>query len=222
MEEKGIFKDFQSEIPKINGSTTINHEIRAKLGITADEYCFMMYLEDRKRKDREFDLSHCFSVIGYSPDTLKLLFNSLVKHELLGLFRPGEVPIITEKWEILTDVDAEFNMFWYEPLPDGKRKAAWKGSKPQAKKLFEDLRKKCSLDYILRQRNHYFHYLRLTKKYRSFDQARMMATVWLNLKNERWKEDWKLYCEDLEETYNPRKPIAEAVTMDKVQKAFEK
>lgn len=219
--EKGIFNDFISDQPKITGSTTINHAVRVKLGITADEYCFMMYLEERKNKSREFDLSHCFSIIGYNANMAKLMYHGLVQHGFLGLFKPGEVPKLTERWGQAFNVDFEFNQFWTVNLPDGKKRTAWPGSKEATRKLFDKVRKQYSLEYILRQRDHYFKFLILTKKYRNFDRMKMGGPVWLG-PDKHYETDWKSEWEELEEKYNPKKPMAEAVTIESVKKAYNK
>lgn len=218
---KGIFDDFKSAPLKVVGSSTINHAVRVRLAITADEYCFMLYLETRKRYQKQFDLGHCYMTIGYSEDICKVLYDSLVNHGFLGPFTPGMIPVLTKRWEEAFNVDFEFEKFWFETLADGKKRAAWPGSKEKAKKLFENARKEVSLEYLIKQRDHYFIMLAMIKKYRNFDRARMIATRWLGPDKE-FNNDWKGEVEKLNEQYKPHKPLAEAVTMDTVKDAFNK
>jgi len=222
MEKKGIFKDFKSEPVKVTGSTTVSHQLRTTLGLTADEYCFMEYMSILKSKLMLFDMSALERSIGYNPNEQAYLFNNLLKSGFLLPFQPGDIPAISKKWEVTDDPQREFDQLWYGLDEKGKRHAAWPGSKKDAFTKFKAIRKKYSLEHLLECRREYFTFLNLTAKHEGFNRTKMGLPVWLNPVNERFNEPWKDLSQQILDKFEPKKAPVEPITMKQMKEAYDK
>lgn len=185
-----ILKDFQSGMPNVHGRTTINHEARVKLMLNCSEYVFMEWLHRETQKGKDPDTLECYVNTGFNEEQQQMLMKTLISK---GMIMPSDdkTPTITTRWEsAFANLDAEFEKFFW--VKDGK--VCWTGSKPKAKTLYINLRKKVSRELILKQRNTYFKYLECEEKL-GFRRQKMMATVFLG-PQERWDEDWETQLQE--------------------------
>jgi hypothetical protein len=218
-----ILKDFKSEMPKVHGRTTINHEARMQLMINCSEYVFMDWLHRAfQNKMKEPDVIDCYVKTGFTSDQQQRLMKSLIQK---GFLSPtdNDSPTMTQKWNsAFADLDKEFDeFFWVKNF-----KVCWTGSKPIAKKLYVQLRRNVSREFLMHQRNTYFAYLECEAKL-GFARQKMMATVFLG-KAERYNEDWESQLQEcrkrlnkITEELDKRKDI-KPVSKDEVDKLYGK
>jgi len=182
-----------AKMPRITGSTTINHSLRFEMGLGPMEYVLMEAIVEFVSKIKPVTDVAMFTRTGLVPDEQIMTLHSLVKK---GFIYPAAKadgsPNITPKWSsFFKSVEEEFIDFWKK---DGTN--CWPGSKPQALKLYIQARKKHPKTFILHQRDEYFRYLDLVHK-NGFDRPKMMATVFLGPKD-RLQENWTAYAKDEE------------------------
>lgn len=203
----GKLDNYVSKAPDIVGSSTINHAARVKLGLTCSEYCFIDFLHRR-----DVDATETKSIwisLGFGEKEINQLFrNLIVKGFIIMDIGSGNSDNpkfnFTQKWkEGFANIEQEFNeYFWME-----NGKVAWTGTKKKAFEYYIKLRKKHSKDFLVNQRDQYFKFLELQKKYRNFDQQRLMCQVFLNPANERYLEDYGDYVNQLKFKYAPSPEI---------------
>lgn len=217
-----ILKDFESEMPKVHGRTTINHEARMELMVNCSEYVFMDWLYREMNKGKEPDIRECYVKTGFTSKQQQVLMKGLI---MKGFLTPSEAetPVMTEKWNsAFADLDKEFEQFFW--VKSGK--VCWTGSKPQARRLYVELRRNVSRERLMHQRNTYFAYLECEAKL-GFARQKMMATVFLG-KAERWDEDWETQLQEcrkrlnkLDEEIEKRKDV-KPVSKDELDKLYGK
>jgi hypothetical protein len=231
----GKITDFRSSAPKITGSTTINHEIRVKLGLNCSEYCMMDHLSRKEDKGEFADTLSVFISTGFAEVAQTALLKELMKKAMVavvsGVDGKGQEIKISQKWlDAFPDIDREFEFFWVEIIPDAKgvphQRPAWTGTKKKALEYWHKLRKKYSLEYMMAQRASYFEYLELEHK-RGFQRQRMMCQVFLNPSNERYAEDYADYAKQLRIKLGLMKddkemPTSSILTVDKMKEAYGK
>jgi hypothetical protein len=224
------FKDFVSNLPAINGFSTINHKLRVDLRLNCSEYVIIDYIHNRNVAGKDTTIEDCRIKTGFSEQEQKYVLGALVQKGFI--MPPGEEDthfVLTDKWtKALSTLDKEFERsFWI--MYDHEKKqsvTAWPGSKSQAKKNYVTVRKSYTFEYLMQQRDLYFEYLKECRL-AGFDRQKMMASVFLG-PQERFKEDWEAQLKDRidarlkrEGTEAP-KPAAKAVTMQEVKQLYEK
>lgn len=180
--------DYRTKPPRIEGTTTINHDLRVKMGLGCMEYVLMdaiVWLKDRRKLVTDVSV---YIRTGLVPEEQVMTLEMLVKK---GFVYPNAesdgTPHLSDKWKsFFTSIEEEFTEFWTK---DGK--VCWPGSKPKAMELYVQARKKASKGFILEKRDAYFEYLDLVHQ-GGFNRPKMMATVFLG-KQERYMEDWEDY-----------------------------
>jgi hypothetical protein len=225
----GKMKEFRSSPPKIIGSTTINHEIRVKLGLNCSEYCMLDHLSRKEDKGELADTLSVYIHTGFLEEAQEAILKTLMLKAMVAITsdvggRNQEI-VVSKKWyDAFPDLDKEFDQFWFENLIGGRKAPAWTGTKKKAIEYWHKLRKKYSFDYMMSQRAAYFEYLELEHK-RGFDRARMMCQVFLNPMNERYAEDYADYAKQLRIKLGLEKPAEstnQPLTVDKVKEAYGK
>lgn len=188
--------DYRSSPPQITGSSTINHEIRVKLELTCSEYVLIDHMHRKELKGEMADTLSVYINTGFTEQNQTLLIKSLIAKGFLFI-EPGQKIVLTSKWaDSFSNLDKEFEAFWYEFDDNVKRVVAWTGTKKKALEYWHKLRKKHSFEYLMSQRNAYFEYLKLEHK-RGFARQRMMCQVFLNPGSERYMEDYADYAKQL-------------------------
>jgi hypothetical protein len=174
------------ELPRISGSSTINHQVRVELGLNCSEYVLMDYIYQKVQKKEEMNVLATYVRLGLTDEEQTRLLKSLV-HKGFVLPIEESPPVITDKWiSSFKDLETEFNEHFWKL--DGR--TFWTGSKKKAKEWYIKLRKKYSKEFLTGQRDHYakmLHYCHLE----GFNRDVMMAERWLNPKNEYYLSDWE-------------------------------
>ena len=214
--------DQKVKMPKISGTTTINHEARVKLQLTCSEYVMMDYLYKCKNKGIPPEIEKTFINTGFSHGEQEIILKSLVKKDFIRISSFDALPAFTPKWEEgFPNGELEFiEEFWRK---DGK--AIWLTSSRKASlKFYTELRKVYPKEVIIEARNHYLEYLEWERK-RGFDRAIMMAERWLNPKNEHFMTDWKEMTDQIKKKLNPE-PVQAAkqpqITSEERKKEYDK
>ena len=228
-------KEFRSSPPKIIGSTTINHEIRVKLGLNCSEYCMLDHLSKKEDKGQLADTLSVYIHTGFAEEAQTAILKSLMLKAMVAITsdaggRDQDI-VVSNKWyDAFPDLNKEFDQFWFEVIPDKQnpnhliRQMAWTGTKKKAIEYWHKLRKKYSFDYMMAQRAAYFEYLELENK-RGFARQRMMCQVFLNPMNERYAEDYSDYANQLRKKLGLNAPADQKnqpLTMDKLKEAYGK
>lgn len=189
---KNNISDMKVELPRILGSTTINHSARTELGLNCSEYVMMDYIYRCVKKKRAVDLRETFVQTGFTAEQQKTLLTHLIEK---GFVVPKNIspPEITGKWEsAFADIEREFNeLFWKR-----NGKTFFTGSKKQSYKSYYALRKKYSREFLISQRDAYARYLDLERE-DGFDRRVMMCERWLRPANEYYLVDWKEMGDDV-------------------------
>lgn len=216
-------EEYRSEVPAIIGSSTINHAARVKLGLNCSEYCFVDLIARMQDSGKHIYFDDIHAHLGFNRDESNILMKSLMAKSFIVILsgidgRDAEFKL-TSKWaEGFANIDKEFDeLFWKK---DGK--VCWTGTRKKALEYWVRIRKRHTLDFLISQRNKYFEFLELQKKYRGFDQQKVMCQVFLNPANERYLEDYTDYVKQLKATYAPSKVEVKPVTKEDILKAYGK
>ena len=199
------FSKIKGQAPKIIGSSFINHDNRVKLNLTCSEYVMMEYIYKCVKNNEEVVFDQMFINTGFTKEQQGILIRNLVEK---GFVFPKEtpIPLISDKWEsVFPDIEKEFEEFWHEII-DGKRKAAWQGSKKDAFSKYKIIRKEISKELAFNQREFYFEFLNLEKKYRKFSRQRMMCSVFLGPQR-RIFEDWANYGQEIKDEFESKEVV---------------
>jgi hypothetical protein len=167
--------------------SAINHNIRNRLGISADDYCIIETCDVLHVKMKVYKAVDVQSKIGYDCDFIKERVKALMEMGLLEK-SDGESPHSSDKWKrnfMITE--EEFEKFM-EPVTYASRKVKWTGSKADAKMKYETARKHYSSQYLFDRKMAYFNFLS-----RDIKRDIMMASVFLNVKTKRFSEEWETY-----------------------------
>lgn len=220
MENKNAFEDMTVSLPEIKGSSTINHNVRVKLGLNCSEYCFMEYIYRMVKKSKPISIAQTYEETGFTEAEQIAMGDALVIKGFL-LLEITNPPTITTKFEsAFTDIASEFeNKFWTK---DGR--TAWPGSKVKSLELYRKARLKYPAETLISQRDEYFRYLNCEKEYNGFNRAKMAAERWLLPANSYFLTDWKSQADTIYETWKAKqKPVkiakAEVLT-EEDRKAF--
>jgi hypothetical protein len=200
------------EFPQIKGVKTINHSMRVSLGINCSEYVLMDYLAYLLEKKLDFNAMKCYQSTGFKSEEVGPVLSGLIQKGFVVYHEKTDKLDITKKWydNIPTFIN-EFEQFWTIKGKDDKMVNAWPGSKPEALRLFIKLRKNgIEFDYLMKQRNDYFKFLRYQQTVRNFNLQKMMCTVFLNLDKKRYEEEWELQVP--EEYRKPKEEKKEILT----------
>lgn len=145
------------------GVSTVNHHMRSKLGVTADEYCILDYLsltykkvDDKIIWDALFVKTAC-KRLHYSPIKLRDFVGSLIKKKLLKKSTQKDQIVInwTQKaFAHFTPNDDNFEELW-ELLNKN-------GNKQQAKKAYSITVKSYSHDFLMTRSKLYLEHLEIT------------------------------------------------------------
>lgn len=215
----GKLEEYKSKAPDIVGSSTINHAARVKLQLTCSQYCFLDFLH--RRQENPTGNQSIWINLGFGEKEIEQLTRECMQRGYVLLNEKGFV--LTSKWnDAFTSAEKEFEEFWHE-IVDNKRLVAWTGTKKKALEYWVKLRKKHSFEFLMKQRNDYFQFLRLQKKLRKFDQQRLMCQVFLNPANERYLENYEDYVMQLLKHYgDPEAPKIKPVTKDDILNQYGK
>jgi hypothetical protein len=215
----GKLEEYKSKAPDIVGSSTINHAARVKLGLTCSQYCFLDFLH--RRQENPTGNQSIWINLGFGEREIEQLTKECIQRGYVLLNDTGFV--LTGKWnDAFTSSEKEFEEFWHETV-ENKRSVAWTGTKKKALEYWVKLRKKHSFDFMMKQRNDYFQFLRLQKKFRKFDQQRLMCQVFLNPANERYMENYEDYVMQLLKHYgDPEQQKIKPVTKEEILSQYRK
>lgn len=220
------FDNFKSSAPSISGHTTINHNIRVKLGMNCSEYVMMDFIQEQKNKGIIPDVSDCWRKTGFKEEEQTHLIKNLIMKNFIEVSKkdPNDFEI-REKWKnAFKSIDDEFEIFWHELNPEKhKFEVCWTGSKPLAKSNFLKVRKKYAFDFLLKQRSEYFEFLKACHE-TGFPRQKMMCTVFLG-PQERFLEDFAKAKADLLKSHKKeekKKDTPKAVSMDQVKDLYSK
>jgi hypothetical protein len=220
MENKNAFEDMTVSLPEIKGSSTINHNVRVKLGLNCSEYCLMEYIYRMVKKDKEISIAKTYEETGFTEAEQVAMGDALVMKGFLFL-EICNPPKITSKFEsAFTDMTSEFeNKFWTK---DGR--TAWPGSKAKSLELYKKTRLKYPAETLISQRDEYFRYLECESKYNGFNRAKMAAERWLLPANAYYLTDWKAQADAIvkkwETAQKPVKIAKTEVLTEEDRKAF--
>lgn len=210
-------EEYKSQEPAIVGSSTINHAARVKLGLNCSEYCLIDLVVRKKEKSEHFHDDDAHIYLGFNDNEVMVLVKSLIMKGFLLI--QDDKYVLTDKWANgFADIEKEFdNLFWKK---DGK--VCWTGTRKKALEYWIKIRKRHALEFLVGQRDKYFMFLELQKKYRGFDQQRVMCQVFLNPANERYLEDYTTYVADLKKKYEPDLPTPKRLTREDIISAYGK
>jgi len=221
----GKLEEYKSKAPDIVGSSTINHAARVKLGLTCSQYCFLDFLHRRQENptgNQSMWINLGFGEREIDQLTLECMQKGYVMIESGVDGRNASLRLSSKWYNAFTSAEKEFEEFWHETV-ENKRSVAWTGTKKKALEYWVKLRKKHSFDFMMKQRNDYFQFLRLQKKLRKFDQQRLMCQVFLNPANERYMENYEDYVMQLLKHYgDPEQPKIKPVTKDDILNQYGK
>jgi hypothetical protein len=218
----GKLEEYKSKAPDIVGSSTINHAARVKLGLTCSQYCFLDFLH--RRQENPTGNQSIWINLGFGEREIEQLVRECTQRGYLIIEPETDQKLrLSSKWnDAFTSAEKEFEEFWHETV-DNKRLVAWTGTKKKALEYWVKLRKKHSFDFMMKQRNDYFQFLRLQKKLRKFDQQRLMCQVFLNPANERYMENYEDYVMQLLKHYgDPEQPKIKPVTKEEILSQYGK
>jgi hypothetical protein len=210
--------EYKSKAPDIVGSTTINHSARVKMGLNCSEYVLLDHISRKNENGSVVDTLTVYIATGFGFEETKRLITSLMGKGFL-IPKNGDDFDVTNRWhDAFANIDKEFEFkFWTK---DGK--VQWTGTKKKALEYYVKVRKKYSVDFLVKQRDDYFKFLELQVKYRNFDQQRVMCQVFLNPANERFLEDYASYVQQLETKYAPPKTDVKPVTKADIMSQYGK
>jgi len=199
-------KDYRSKPPRIEGTTTINHDLRVKMELGPMEFVLMdaiVWLKERRKLVTDVTV---YIRTGLVPQEQTMALEMLVKKGFVYPEAEADgTPALSEKWSsFFTSIEDEFPEFWTK---DGK--VCWPGSKPKALELYVSVRKTKSKDFLLKQRDDYLKFLELVRR-NGFDRPQMMATVFLGKQN-RYEENWADYLKQEEEKFQREEDIPMSV-----------
>ena len=220
----GKLEEYKSKAPDIVGSSTINHAARVKLGLTCSQYCFLDFLH--RRQENPTGNQSIWINLGFGEKEIEQLTRECMQRGYVLLNDTGFV--LTGKWnEAFTSAEKEFEQFWHKKLTDKNNRSvdmvAWYGAKKKALEYWVKLRKKHSFEFLMKQRDDYFQFLKLQKKLRNFDQQRLMCQVFLNPATERYMENYADYIEQLKKHYgDPEQPKIKPVTKEEILSQYGK
>lgn len=214
--------DYKSKAPAIIGSTTINHAVRVALLITCSEYVFLDFLKKIEEKQETADVLNIFIHTGFSTNEQEILLKALMQKSLViietGIDGKDRSFRVSPRWnDAFPNLDKEFEEFWHD-----NNGVAWTGTKKKALEYYVKIRKKYSKEFLLKQRDLYFDFLKLEEK-GGFNRQKMMCQVFLNPMNERFNEDYEDYCKQKRIKLGIDKlPEAKPITRDEVNNAYGK
>lgn len=189
---KNNIADMKVELPRILGSTTINHAARTELGLNCSEYVMMDYIYRCVKKKKIVDIKETFVQTGFTAEQQKTLLTHLVEK---GFVYPKNVspPEITDRWDTaFADIEVEFNeLFWKR-----NDKTFFTGSKKKSYGMYYKTRKKYSREFMISQRDAYARYLELERE-DGFDRRVMMCEKFLLPANEYFLVDWEEMGDDV-------------------------
>ena len=204
----GTFSEYsarKSNRAQVSGITEIIHSARVKGGLSMEEYAILDLLT--KKGNKKYGWEIFYRKLGMSADDASAIIKKLRQKGYIGV-SGGTAKVLPLFNQLFESTEAEFEEFW-TIVEDKKLKAAWGGSKPEAKKHYTTLRRKYSAEYLLSQRNDYFRYLEYEKTHNKFNRAKMGGPVFLNPDKERFKEEWA------EHLPKPEKPKGKLTEKDK-------
>ena len=165
----------------IYGTTTINHNKRCKMGLSTGEYVVADFVAYANSKRKMVTFEYALARTGYHKDDFLGILKSLVSKGFVEIHEPTIE--VTRKWLDTFMIEEQwFESFW---LVNGQ--AIWPGSKPDAKEKFVKAATMFSPEFIIECRDRYLKFMAHPEN--NFRKI-MGAPVFLNLKTERFKEDW--------------------------------
>lgn len=204
-EKKTLTNFIDKSISKLNpvhGITTVYHRVRHEFKITMEEYCVVALIEELTLRNKELIYERFMSYIGME-DT-KQIDQIIIRMVSCGLLEMKEgTPMVTKKWTNSHNKDRneQFEIFWHS-----SQGRSWPGSKPLALQRYIETASIHGDAFLLEQKKAYFDYLNCPgNEYR----ATMQASDWLNIKMERFKEDWRM--QTLELLKRQGKPLPEPI-----------
>lgn len=210
------FKNIRSQARSPIGTTIIDHKIRFNLGLTLAEYCMMSLIVDLKIKKKPVDYDRIEIYLGFSKEQAMKILKSLLEKEFIQKHETGIT--VTVKWtsSFLID-DSEFEEFL---LNKDTGKMFWTGSRKDIREKYILARRHYSHEHLMKQKYWYQKLLEHPEmKFRNV----MGGSVWLNLKTERFNEDWKEQYQDLvaKSSVTEKKPKESGITSEDKQKMYQ-
>lgn len=182
---KDIF-NFKTHRRSINGVTMMNHDARLRLNLDFEMYVFVDAIHKLSSKMEKYTYDDLYRYTGIEETRLKELLPISVQQGLI-LKEKGLPPEASEKWTDAFKTDPnEFEKFWRKETLHGKE-LKWNGSKADAEQKYNNARKKYHPEFLYSRKIKYFEYMAVV----SYDRQIMGASVFLNLKTERFNENWE-------------------------------
>ncbi len=172
----------------ITGLTLINHNIRIKLRITANEYCIMQFLQEwHITNKKQPEISDFYKGLGVSKKDFDLICDNLKKKGLINF-----LTIPTELWtNHFSDPSEEFDRLWVK-LP--------KGSKIRAQKRYNKCRKLIKFEDLESKLEAYVKYCD------KFVILKKDLETWLNPETKHWDDN--LYSDkNMISKVEPKQPL---------------
>lgn len=199
----------------VYGSTTINHRVRVKLGLSTAEYVAMDFIEyafsKRKMATYEYAMRRTgFEKSQFLPLILKLRDRGFVETKE----EDGLVKLIPARlWLDAFMIGKE----WFESFWNVRGKPWWPGSRKDAEKKFEKLCKVYSPEYIIQCKEDYVKFIEdPVNDWRK----KMAASVFLNPDTERFREEWRRELKEMKHGVT-REPIKPKVNKQEKDQLFE-
>jgi len=168
----------------IHGSSTVNHRIRAMLGLTIDEYVVMQYFYkhitlNKQTTKIECIKENCWKDLGMRIDELQKIYFNLRDKEMLckSIDNGAEVFFFSDKWLHHFQTDLEFEEFW---------KIYHVGNKQDAKMNYQKARKEISKELLLKKAIEYLN--PLTALTDDWKPSPMHTCRWLNPTKKHWED----------------------------------
>jgi hypothetical protein len=201
----------------VYGTTTINHKIRVRLGLTMAEYVVMDFLDYALTKRKPITYEYSQRRTGLAREQfIQILASLRDKGFTQSVAEEGKLPTIipTRLWLDAFMIPKE----WFESFWMVGENAYWPGSRKKAQQLFEKLCKTYSPEYLLKCKENYVTFM----AHPANDWRKVMgAPVFLNPETERFKEDWSGQLKKIKAgDTHPAEPRAPRITKTDKDKLF--
>lgn len=174
----------------VHGMTPMFHRVRYALKLTMEEYAVAHLIFDLENRAKEIIYARFMSYLGMEDiDEINRIIKSLQDKKIIK-FIDG-VPTVTAAWTELhnENTNEQFEIFWHN-----SQGRTWPGSKQLAFQRYIEAAKLHDFQYLLDQKKAYFALLNAPgNEFRNT----MQASEFLNIKNERFRENWSEQLDEL-------------------------
>ena len=169
-------------VKDVSGKITIDFKRCLELNLMMDEYAVMMFSEESQEKKRMINKETVWKYLGMEFD---IFMNYREKLEDQGFLTKGHKKV-SKKWtNAFGDVESAFEQFWGPEVINNVR-YRWRGSKEEAFLCFKKVIKERDLEFLLKQKHHYFTVVNEC----TYDRQVIGGAVWLNPKKKKYDADW--------------------------------